>query len=323
MRAKQLLTTGGRTPLGSGSHPMSSSTASTTCSCSLPSSVSLSGLKSTTKALSTVFEGEAGGGRGSGGTGSKTPVKRAPSSTLDAECKKRKKCDDVFVYELSDGSDEASRDSVAGGCGDPGGGGEGRGGEEVDMRGGSGIDLDTDAGGADARSSASGARSAGEPANSAADGMCSAIALEVSDGDGGMEGLKKDEGQGKDASGEEDDEMEIIGVEGQFVLMDCAHSRDTCVTFPFVGDKTKACDNCWCFVCEEPWKKCSTWHLHCHACYADPKWRRERDDLRNRRKDAAGGAEASAGVAGEAKEVQLDARQQQVCSTQLSDMMIL
>jgi hypothetical protein len=248
---------------------------------------------------------------------------------LDSDCKKRKKCDDVFAYELSDGSDEASRDSVMslGGSGDPGGEGGG-GGEEVDMRGGSGMDLDTEAGGTtsvsvkihaapDARSPASGARIAGEggheAANSAADaGICSAIALEVSDGDGGGEGLKKDEGKGKDAGGEEDDEMEIVGMEGQFVLMDCAHSRDTCVTFPFVGDTTKACDNCWCFICEEPWKKCSTWHLHCHACYADPKWRRERDDLRKRRKDAAAGAEASAGVSGEAKEVQLDARQQQV-----------
>ena len=53
---------------------------------------------------------EAGGGRTSDDTGSRTPVKRASSPTLDAACKERKKCDDVFVYELSDGADESSRD---------------------------------------------------------------------------------------------------------------------------------------------------------------------------------------------------------------------
>ena len=235
-----------------------------------------------------------------------------------------------FIYELSDGTDGASRDSLAstGGCGDAGGGAAG-GGEEV---GGRGAD-DEDA-----------------SANAAADaGSSSLVGVVASDEDGGRTGMKQGGGAGDDGAGGDDDEMqivdgdgggagrkqsgdavghgavggddemEIVGAEGQFVLMDCAHSRDTCVTFPFGGvDKAKACGNCWCFVCEVPWKECNSWPAHCHACYADPKWRVERDALRKRKKDgaiAAAGASAPAGpagVAGEAKEVELDAKQQQV-----------
>lgn len=134
--------------------------------------------------------------------------------------------------------------------------------------------------------------------------------MQVVDGDRGGAGRKPGGGVGKDKAVGKDAELKIVGSEGQFVLMDCAHSRDTCVTFPFGGDdKAKACANCWCFVCEVPWKECNSWSAHCYACYADPKWHVERDDLRKRKKDvvvaAAGASERTgpAGVAGEAATV--------------------
>ena len=60
--------------------------------------------------------------------------------------------------------------------------------------------------------------------------------MQVVDGDRGGAGRKPGGGVGKDKAVGKDDELKIVGSEGQFVLMDCAHSRDTCVTFPFGGD---------------------------------------------------------------------------------------
>ncbi len=225
----------------------------------------------------------------------------------------------AFIYELSDGTEEgASRDSIA----SMGGGGGAGAGEEAAADAASSSLIGVVASGED--EGAAGRKQGGGTGGDGSGGDDDEV--QIVDGDGGGAGRKQGGaarqqggGAGKDAAAGEDDEMEIVGAEGQFVLMDCAHSRDTCVTFPFGGDdKAKACDNCWCFVCEEPWHQCKSWSAHCNACYADPKWRVERDDVRRRRKQgamAAAGASAPAGpagVAGEAKEVELDAKQQQV-----------
>ena len=123
-------------------------------------------------------------------------------------------------------------------------------------------------------------------------------------GEGGQKG-SEEKGEGK-SKGEEDKEIEIVGMEGQFSLVDYAHSRDTCVSFALGTEQ--ACANCWCFVCEVPWRQCESWGSHHLACWAEGSWRTERDNLRNKKKNlelcaklgsggGGGGGEGAAGLA--------------------------
>ena len=77
--------------------------------------------------------------------------------------------------------------------------------------------------------------------------------------DGACEGGEGGKGD-VEGGGGSDEEIEIVGTEGQFSLVDYAHSRDTCVSFKFGA--VEACKNCWCFVCEVQWESCGSWALH-------------------------------------------------------------
>ena len=76
--------------------------------------------------------------------------------------------------------------------------------------------------------------------------------------------------------GDEEGEIQIIGSTGQNSLADFPHSREHCVVHPQALDPAVHCANCFCFVCDKPVDSCEYWEEHCHAKYADSKWRQAR-----------------------------------------------
>lgn len=58
-----------------------------------------------------------------------------------------------------------------------------------------------------------------------------------------------------------------------------------------------ACADCFCWVCDAPWKDCASWGLHCHASDKDPVWAAERQQkacARAAKERAASAAAAAA-----------------------------
>jgi hypothetical protein len=40
----------------------------------------------------------------------------------------------------------------------------------------------------------------------------------------------------------------------------------------------KACDYCYCWVCDKPWKQCASWKEHC-LCDGGPEWNLRRQKV--------------------------------------------
>ena len=73
---------------------------------------------------------------------------------------------------------------------------------------------------------------------------------------------------------QDDDDVEITGVQGDEHLRNSAHARFDCVVCKFPADPKsnveackEYCGNCWCWVCDE--QKCSDWAAHC-MCDGSP-----------------------------------------------------
>lgn len=85
-----------------------------------------------------------------------------------------------------------------------------------------------------------------------------------------------------DAAGDgHDDEIQFVGSTGKNALTDFPHSREHCLVHPHSTDPTLHCPNCFCYVCDKLVEECPSWEEHCHAKYADPKWRQARAALKN------------------------------------------
>jgi len=75
-----------------------------------------------------------------------------------------------------------------------------------------------------------------------------------------------------------DDDVCIVGATGPNALEDFPHSRESCVKHPFSTNHLLYCNHCYCFVCDVVASDCPCWNQHCHAKYAQPKWRRQREE---------------------------------------------
>jgi len=75
---------------------------------------------------------------------------------------------------------------------------------------------------------------------------------------------------------DDDDEVQITGRSGDLALVDFPHSREFCVTKPFVlGKESERCANCYCYVCDQLASACPEWAckgMHCQAKHDDVKW---------------------------------------------------
>ena len=94
-----------------------------------------------------------------------------------------------------------------------------------------------------------------------------------------LSSLSVHQGNPKDDSGQDDQaELTIVATKGKNALVDFPHSRENCVTYPFVtsGDNTLHCSNCYCYVCDVPSSDCAAWTSHCEASHKDTRWRLER-----------------------------------------------
>ena len=70
-----------------------------------------------------------------------------------------------------------------------------------------------------------------------------------------------------------DNDVEYMGYRGDIALVDYPHARENCVQCPFSkGNVHICCNNCYCFVCDVPYKECIVWEEHCNARSSDPKW---------------------------------------------------
>jgi superfamily II DNA or RNA helicase len=78
----------------------------------------------------------------------------------------------------------------------------------------------------------------------------------------------------------DDDEIEIVGSTGQNALADFPHCRRDCVKHIFQPYSSSInwqhCSNCYCWVCDEPAKTCSSWVSHCMADPSDSYWKSQR-----------------------------------------------
>jgi hypothetical protein len=102
---------------------------------------------------------------------------------------------------------------------------------------------------------------------------------------------------------DDDGELSVVGVSNEMKL---PHLREHCVEVAFdksfssvvrpgmqayldsgilahlfPGLKTSknnvGCADCFCWVCDVPWKECPSWSLHCNASNKDPVWAAERE----------------------------------------------
>lgn len=91
-----------------------------------------------------------------------------------------------------------------------------------------------------------------------------------------------------------DDDLQVVGVKGQFALRDFPHTREHCVAKKATFGTEDHCSNCFCMVCDCLVKDCKVWKSHCKATFSDPKWRA----ARQRAKNAGAASTCGGGAAG-------------------------
>jgi hypothetical protein len=60
-----------------------------------------------------------------------------------------------------------------------------------------------------------------------------------------------------------DDEIELLGSNGDNALVDFPHAREDCAVWPFQVNPNRFCPNCFCWVCEVRADDCNQWSKHC------------------------------------------------------------
>jgi len=102
------------------------------------------------------------------------------------------------------------------------------------------------------------------------------------------------------------DDVEITGQKGDDTLRNAPHARFDCVVFKMekrctdVAVCEKACDFCYCWVCDKPWKQCASWKEHC-ICDGGPEWNLKRQ--KHKRNLEAEQAQAQARATGRQKDM--------------------
>lgn len=108
--------------------------------------------------------------------------------------------------------------------------------------------------------------------------------------------LDDDAGEYRSVSDDEDadDDLQVVGVKGQFALRDFPHTREHCVAKKATFGTEDHCSNCFCMVCDSLVKECKDWKKHCKATFSSPTWRAARQAAKN---GGTGGAAAAAAAA--------------------------
>ena len=103
----------------------------------------------------------------------------------------------------------------------------------------------------------------------------------------------------------EDDDVEIVGTKTNSALVAMPHARCSCPTVHFIvlpekeaservrNTNSKACDKCYCWVCDVLASECTEWSSHCMAFDRDPTWKKRRAE-----KKAQSDSSAAASAAG-------------------------
>ncbi len=81
-------------------------------------------------------------------------------------------------------------------------------------------------------------------------------------------------------------EIETVSVKhGIWLIIDYLHNRFSCGVHKFTpGTSARLyCENCFCYVCDEPVARCKEWDIHCQATDKPSMFRSLRMDFRNRR----------------------------------------
>ena len=96
---------------------------------------------------------------------------------------------------------------------------------------------------------------------------------------------------------DDEDDVEFTGATGDDIARNAPHSRHDCLECRF--DKSnkemckKACEKCYCWVCDEVWTACKQWDSHCQ-CDGGLAWMQERQAKQRRKKEAEDKAARSA-----------------------------